>query len=135
MLMKSSTNRSQILAAWFYLAAVLLLFAPLAGAVWSAHAAACCSGDHCPIPEHHHSKTPAPGADCDHRAGGMTACTMNCCQKTEHAMVVAPAFVVPAGTSLPKPDFTNSAEPVTGTNNFLRSLEVVSPPPRPSKTA
>ena len=50
-------------------------------------------------------------------------------------MLVAPVFVVPAGTLLPEPGLTNSVEPVAGANNFLRSLEVLSPPPRLSTTA
>jgi len=65
----------------------------------------------------------------------MTACTMSCCHNTDHVMLVASAFVAPAGTSLPKPDLTNSAEPVTGASRFPRSLEVLSPPPRVSTTA
>jgi len=134
-LSKSGTNRSQLLSGWFCLVAALLLFAPLAVAAWSAHAAACCSGDHCPIPEHHHSKTPAHEADCEHQTGGMNACTMSCCQNTDHVMVVAPVFVMPHVTLLPKPDLTNSTEAVTGANDFPRSLEVLSPPPRLSTIA
>jgi hypothetical protein len=134
MLLTSRTKRSQVIAAWFCLVAALLLFAPLAGAAWTAHAAACCTGDHCPIPEHHHSKTPAHGADCEHQAGGMSACTMRCCQNTDHIMLIAVAFVLPDGTLLPEPDLASSAKRVTGTNNFPRSLEVLSPPPRLTKT-
>ena len=134
-MIESRTKRSQVLSAWFRLVAALLLFAPLAGAAWNAHAAACCTGDHCPIPEHHHSKAPTHGADCDHQADGMTACTMSCCHNTDHVMLMTSAFVAPAGASLPKPDLTNSAEPVAAANHFLRSLEVLSPPPRLSTTA
>jgi hypothetical protein len=132
MLIESGTERSRVLSAWFCLVAALLLFAPLVGAAWSAHTAACCTGDHCPIPEHHHSKVPAHGADCEHQAGGLTACTMSCCQSAEHMMLMATAFVVPDGTSLPEPDVTNSAEPVAAANHSLGSLEVLSPPPRQS---
>src|ERR1700674_4926193 len=106
-LSKSVTKRSRVFFAWFCLVAAFLLFAPFAGAAWSAHAAACCTGDHCPIPEHHHSKAPAHGADCKHQTGGMTACTMSCCQNAEHVMLVAPVFVVPVGPLLPKPELTN----------------------------
>jgi len=134
-LTESRTKRSQLLPAWFCLVAALLLFAPLVGAAWSAHAAACCTGDHCPIPEHHHSKAPAHGADCEHQAGGVTACTMNCCQNAEHVMLVATTFVVPDGTLLPELKLTNSTEPVAGANRLPRSLEVLSPPPRASATA
>jgi hypothetical protein len=88
------------------LVAALLLFAPLAGTAWNAHAAACCTGEHFPIPEHHHSKAPTHGADCEHQTDGMTACTMSCCHNTDHVMLMASAFVVPAGASLPKPDLT-----------------------------
>jgi hypothetical protein len=135
MLIESGKKRSQVLAAWFCLAAALLLFAPLAGAAWRAHAAACCTGDHCPIPEHHHSKTPAHGSDCEHQTGGMTACTMSCCQNADHIMIAAPAFVMPDGTLLAEPDVTNSTEPVAAANHLPRSIEVLSPPPRVSATA
>src|ERR1700731_1472765 len=135
MLLTSRTKRSQVIAAWFCLVAALLLFAPLAGAAWTAHAAACCTGDHCPIPEHHHSKTPAHGADCEHQAGGMSACTMSCCHNADHVILAAPAFVMPNGASLPKADLTDSEELTAGANHFLRSLEVLSPPPRISTTA
>src|ERR1700688_1914295 len=109
MLIESDTKRSQVFSAWFCLVATLLLFAPLAKAAWSAHAAACCSGDHCPIPEHHHSKGPAHGADCEHQTGGIAACTMSCCQNAEHIMLVAMAFVVPDGNLLLEPGLTSSA--------------------------
>jgi len=130
MLIEFDTKRSQVFSAWFCLVAALLLFAPLAGAAWSAHAAACCTADHCPIPEHHHSKAPAHAADCEHQTGGMTACTMSCCQSGEHVMLAATAFVIPPGTLLPKPDLKHSAEPAATAIHFLRSLEVLSPPPR-----
>jgi len=135
MLIECGKKRSQVLAAWFCLVAALLLFAPLAGAARSGHAAACCTNDHCPIPEHHHSKTPAHGSDCEHQTGGMTACTMSCCQSADHVMLIVPAFVVPDGTSLPEPDLANSVEPVAAANHFPRSLEVLSPPPRLSTIA
>jgi hypothetical protein len=135
MLIDSRTKRSQLFSAWFCLAAALLLFAPLAGAAWNAHAAACCTGDHCPIPEHHHSKAPTHDAECEHQTGGMTACTMSCCQNADRVILLAPAFVMPDGTSLPKPDMTNSAKRAAAANDFLRSLEVLSPPPRMSTTA
>lgn len=120
----------QVLSAWLCLVATFLLFAPLIGAAWDGHAAACCAGDHCPVSEHHSSKAPAHGAACEHQTGGLTACTMDCCQNVEHLMLVALAFIVPDGTIVPKPDLTNFAEPATGAMNFLSSLEVLSPPPR-----
>jgi hypothetical protein len=45
-------------------------------------------------------------------------------------MLMAVAFVLPDRTLLPKPDLASSAKRVTGTNNFPRFLEVLSPPPR-----
>jgi hypothetical protein len=50
-------------------------------------------------------------------------------------MLAAPVFVMPGETSLPKPDLKTPAELVAGPNHVLRSLEVLSPPPRLSATA
>jgi hypothetical protein len=133
-LIDPGTKRSKVFPAWFCLVAALLLFGPLAGAAWTAHAAACCTSDHCPIPEHHHPKAPAHDADCEHQTGGLSACRMSCCQNAEHVML-APVFVMPGETSLTKPDLKTSAEPVAGPTHFLRALEVLSPPPRLSATA
>src|SRR5450432_1017734 len=126
----NSTNRLRAISAWCCLLAALLLFAPYAQAAWSAHAAACCTGDHCPIPEHHHSKAPVHGADCEHQTAGMSDCSMRCCQSSDHPLVAPVAFVLPVPASLVIPDGAATAAPVLRLNGLPRSSEVLSPTPR-----
>lgn len=128
-------DRARVVSAWCCLLAVLLLFAPNAEAAWSAHAAACCTGDHCPIPEHHHSKqrpaTPTHAQDCEHQAGdALSDCSMSCCEKTEQTLLAAMNFVLPLNITIATPDDFSAAAPAFHVNNFVRSLEVLSPPPR-----
>ena len=115
--------------------AALLLFAPYAQAAWSAHAAACCAGDHCPIPEHHHSKqrstSPTHAQDCEHQAAdAMADCSMSCCEKTERTLLAAMTFLLPSNTAITANDHVSAAAPALPINTFVRSLEVLSPPPR-----
>jgi len=59
---------------------------------------ACCTGDHCPIAQHHHQKKQAlPHSDmeCGHDMGEMMDCSMSCCQESEKPLVTAVAFVLP----------------------------------------
>jgi hypothetical protein len=132
---ETSQKRLRAISAWCCLLATLLLFAPYAEAAWSAHAAACCTGDHCPIPEHHHSKNRVPfpthTQDCEHQAGdSMSNCSMSCCEKTERMLLAAMTFVLPLITVVTASDDFSAAAPVLQVNNFLRSIEVLSPPPR-----
>jgi hypothetical protein len=124
---------SRILQAWLCLLAAVLLLAPFAGAAWSAHAAACCTADHCPIPEHHHSKAPVHGVDCEHEMAGMTDCSMRCCQSSDHPLVAPLTFVLPVVAALARPDGPIAATPVLRLNGLPRSSEVLSPPPRFSR--
>jgi len=126
----ATTKRSQLLAAWVCLVAAILLFTPLAEAAWSAHAAACCTGDHCPIPEHHHSKTPQHTADCEHQSGGLEACSMSCCQKSDHPMLTSLAFLLPDAALPIVSKVITTAAIVPQASDMPRSLEVLSPPPR-----
>src|SRR5262249_55804003 len=98
----------QVFAARFCLLAVALLYAPLAGAAWANHAVACCSGDHCAIPQHHHSKAPPQPAaheDCDHDASGLVACSMSCCENADQPVLTAMIFLLPQWTldAMPNP--------------------------------
>jgi hypothetical protein len=112
-----------------------MLFTPYAGAAWTAHAAACCTGDHCPIPEHHHSKNRAPAPahpqDCDHQAAdSMSECSMSCCEKTEQMLLAAMTFELPINTAMTANDDFSVAAPALQLHDFARSIEVLSPPPR-----
>lgn len=129
----SSQDRKRLVAAWVCLFAAVALYAPLAGAAWSAHAMACCAGDHCPIPQHHHQKKQASRhseIDCGHDMGQMMNCSMSCCQNSERPLVTAVAFV------LPPVAFTSAAISVVDVAEDLQSLEIprsikpLSPPPR-----
>jgi hypothetical protein len=90
-------------AALVCLATLTFLYAPVAGALWSAHAASCCLGDHCPIPEHHHRRAPQPEPahemECEHgSSAGLAACSMNCCHDPERSLTGTVLFVLPVPT-------------------------------------
>jgi hypothetical protein len=115
------------------LLAVLLLYAPLAGAAWSSYQSACCTSDQCPIPEHHHQKSPAARAkhlDCGHEMAGMMACSMACCHDSDRsavtsiAFVLPPIIVAPGSAAITWP--VRFAKPLC----FPRAIEPLSPPPR-----
>jgi hypothetical protein len=131
----TSEKQLRVISAWCCLLAALLLFAPYAEAAWSAHAAACCTGDHCPIPEHHHSKNRAPAPthakDCEHQAGdAVLNCSMSCCEKTERMLLAAMTFVLPLSMVVTAPEDFSPAFSALYVNDFVRSIEVLSPPPR-----
>jgi hypothetical protein len=134
----SSQQRKRIVAAWVCLFAAMALYAPLAGAAWSAHAMNCCTGDYCPIAQHHHQKkqaSPHSDMDCGHDMGEMMNCSVSCCQGSEKPLVTAVAFVLPGLA------FTASPITVTGAADALRSREIPRPlepvflPPRFAHTS
>jgi hypothetical protein len=116
------------------LLAVALLYAPLAGAVWAGHAMACCTGDHCNIPEHHHRKAPAADpdshVDCGHDVSGLTPCSMSCCQDPDKPVVTAVAFVLPSLTFAAAPMLIAPAAEATKSIEIPRTTEPLAPPPR-----
>jgi hypothetical protein len=129
----SSQAKKKSVTAWVCLFAALALYAPLAGAAWSAHAMSCCTEEYCPIAQHHHQKkhtVPHSDMNCGHDMGEMMDCSMSCCENSEKPLVTAVAFVLP--------DLTFAAGPisVTGTADTLKSFEIprslkpLSPPPR-----
>jgi len=129
----SSQQRRRIVAAWVCLLTAAFLYAPLAAANWSAHVMACCTGDYCPIAQHHHPKKPASPhseMDCGHDMSEMMDCSMSCCPRSENPLVTAIAFVLPHVTSV------STGIAVTGSADTLQALEIprslkpVSPPPR-----
>jgi hypothetical protein len=125
-----STNRWRVFSAWCCLFAAVLLFAPMAQAAWSARAAACCTDHHCPIPQHHHSKSPEHAADCEHAVAGMTPCSISCCEKTDRTPFTPVAFVL-ARAALPAISLQQIAAISIGqAKRLLSFFEVLSPPPR-----
>jgi hypothetical protein len=128
---RPSQKRLRVASALVCLLATVLLFAPLAEAAWSAHAAACCTGEHCPIPEHHHrSNAPQQDSGCEHQAGDMMACSMNCCQSAEHPLLASLAFLLPDVALLSGPDGLTLLTQDPQAKTFPRSPDVLSPPPR-----
>jgi hypothetical protein len=129
----SSRQRKRIVAAWICLFAAVALYAPLAGAAWSAHAMSCCTGDYCPIAEHHHQKkqaSPHADMDCGHDMGEMMDCSMSCNQGSEKPLVTAVAFVLPDLAFASAPILVASAAETLQSLEILRSLRPLSPPPR-----
>jgi hypothetical protein len=127
-------NRARTLAGWLCLLAAVALYAPLGAAAFLAHGMACCSGDHCPIKQHHHPKkqTAQHGEmDCGHDLGIMS-CSMACCDNSEKPVVTPVAFVVPDAQAAIQPDlmvqFVDSEEEAA----IFRSVVPLSPPPQPS---
>jgi len=126
-------NRWRSISASICLLMVILLYAPLAGAAWSSHQMACCASGQCPIPAHHHQKTPAAPADhmdCGHEMAGMTACSMSCCHDSDRSLVASMAFVLPPSAVAAEATAIKSPIELTKPLDFPRSIEPLSPPPR-----
>ena len=135
----SSQQRKRIVAAWVCLFAAMALYAPLAGAAWSAHAMSCCTGDYCPIAQHHHQKkqaSPHSDMDCGHDMGGaMMNCSMSCCPSSDKPLVTAVAFVLPDAAFTSVPIAITGAADILQSLEIPRSLEPVFPPPRFTHTS
>src|SRR5216684_1709993 len=94
----SRHHRGRSISASICLLMVVLLYAPLAGAAWSSRQMACCASGQCPIPAHHHQKTPAAPAnhmDCGHEMAGMMSWSMYCCHYSDRSVVASLGFVLP----------------------------------------
>jgi hypothetical protein len=127
------TSRTPIASSCFCLLAVILLYAPLGAALWTAQSMPCCTGDHCPIPSHHHQKTPPAPAqhmNCGHEMTGMTACSISCCQTTDRPMVVSLAFVLPHLSFSFAPPLTAPLAKMQQAAAFSSFFAPLSPPPR-----
>ena len=129
----SSQQCKRVVAAWVCLFAAVALYAPIAGAAWSVHAMSCCTGDYCPIAQHHHQKkqtVPHSDIHCGRAMDEMMDCSMSCGENSEKPLVTAVAFV------LPNVALTSAPIAVTGAADTLQSLEIprslkpVFPPPR-----
>jgi hypothetical protein len=127
----SSQQRKRIVAVLCLFAAVAL-YAPLAGAAWSAHAMSCCTGDYCPIAQHHHNKKASPHSemDCGHDMGELIDCSMSCCESSEKPLVTAVAFVLPRLVSGFAPASVVAAAEDAHSVAIPQSAEPLSPPPR-----
>jgi hypothetical protein len=113
--------------------AAVALYAPLAGATWSAHAMSCCTGDYCPIAQHHHQKkqpSPHSDMDCGHDMGEMMNCSMSCCESSDKPLVTAVAFVLPDLTPAIAPASVVSAVEYAHAVGISQFAKPLSPPPR-----
>jgi hypothetical protein len=93
----------------------------------------CCTGEHCPIAQHHHPKkqtAPRSEMDCGHDMGGMVNCSMSCCEGSEKPIVTAVAFVLPEATTTSAFFAVTAAAETVQALAIPRSLEPVLPPPR-----
>jgi len=123
-------RRQRSISASMCLLVVVLLYAPLAGAAWSSSRSACCTSGQCPVPAHHHQKTPANHMDCGHEMSGMMACSMSCCHDSDRWLVTSIAFVLPASVAVDVAAAINSPMELAKASDFPRSIEPLSPPPR-----
>jgi len=86
-------------AALVCLAAVFLLQAPFARAAWLSSSMACCMGDHCPVPGHHHKSATSENAmpmDCGHNMSHMSDCKISCCNAADETAINVAQFVMPS---------------------------------------
>src|SRR5258708_2216421 len=112
---------------------VVLLYAPLAGAAWSSYQSACCTSGQCPIPGHHHQKTPGAPAnhmDCGHDMSGMMACSMSCCHDSDRSLFTSIAFVLPPSMAAAASTAIKSPIELAKPLDIPRFIEPLSPPPR-----
>lgn len=116
--------------------AAICLYAPLALAAWPANAS-CCDGNHCAVPAHPHRgashRTLAEsghGMECEQGTAGMTSCSMQCCQQQECAPIASVSYVMPPPVFLSVPVGGASNFFAFQPNEFSRSSEPLSPPPR-----
>jgi hypothetical protein len=99
---------------------------------------ACCTADHCNIPQHHHRKAPvgpASETDCGHDIGGLTACSMSCCQDPDKPVVTAMAFLLPPLAFTSAPMLVTRAAETAHSIEIPRSVQPLSPPPRVAAAA
>jgi hypothetical protein len=132
MLTARQHRRRSILAS-ICLLMVVLLYAPLAGAAWSSYQMACCLSGQCPIPAHHHQRTPAAPAnhmDCGHDMSGMMACSMSCCHDSDRSLIASIAFVLPPSAAAASAIAIKSPIKLAKPLDFPRFIEPLSPPPR-----
>src|SRR6266566_4041678 len=129
-----SQNRRRSLLAVLCLVAVVLLYAPLGGAVWSLYSAPCCtSGTQCPVHGHHHSQTPSGpehAMDCGHDLPAITECSMSCCHHPERPALTPVVFLLPAPFTVTATMACEELGPLPGSRNTVASLKPLSPPPR-----
>jgi hypothetical protein len=133
---RKTQHRVRAAAAWLCMLAVVLLYAPMAGAALLAYGVDCCVGGFCNIPEHHHHKSqPAPAQDtapmdCGHDMSGMTSCSMSCCKDPARPALIPGAFVLPPANFAPAASGVIRPIFLANTLEISRFVKPLSPPPR-----
>jgi hypothetical protein len=123
----------RVRSACFCLLAVLLLYAPYAGAVISVQLLDCCTGDFCPLQHHHHNSSHADSGsqmDCDHSMNEVTGCSMSCCRNPEKPAVTAIAFVMPYRVFSSATIGTSPAAEAADVVILHHTVQPLAPPPR-----
>ena len=130
-------KRFQRASASFCLLAIALLYAPLAVAALLTRVMSCCSGDYCPIAQHHHHKLPAAPPqesspmDCDHgTATDHDMGSMTCCQNSDFSIMPSSAFLLPSLAPQVRPLTILHPLETAHAIEIPRSLKPPSPPPR-----
>jgi len=129
--MRKRHNQRKI-AAIACLVALLLLQAPFASAAWFSSSMACCMGDHCPIPSHHHksaANTEKP-MDCDHNMGKMADCKISRCRTSDETAINIAQFVIPVAQVVPSLETKVPSIFQIAPQTLSRSEKPQSPPPR-----
>jgi hypothetical protein len=143
-MMETAThNRWRSISAVICVFAVVFLYTPHAVAAWMAYGAPCCASGQCPIKEHHHRQAPVGDAnqansnqadsyhmDCGHEMASMMDCSMSCCNHSETRAVATAIFVLPLAFEFSAPSSSTSAIVSLHSQDSLRSIEPLSPPPR-----
>ena len=115
------------------LVAVLLLQAPFARAAWLSSSMACCMGDKCPIPSHHHKPVAAKSEmpmDCEHHSSKMTDCKISCCKTADESVISIAQFVMPAPQGVPLFETAAPSPLQVAPPRLSRPEKPQSPPPR-----
>ena len=85
-------------AAAICLIAVLLFYAPYAGAAWYTTQHLCCANGLCEVHGHKHEMAKSADEmpmDCGHGLSQISGCKMSCCKTAEQVAVGSQAFVMP----------------------------------------
>ena len=125
--------RSRKLTALLCLFAVVLLQTPFARAAWLSSSMACCMGDHCPVPGHHHKGTSSGNEmpmDCGHGMDHMSDCKISCCKTADETAINVAQFVMPTLQVAPSVECAVPVLTPFAPQMISRAEKPQSPPPR-----
>jgi hypothetical protein len=120
-------------AAIICLLAVALLQAPFATAAWLSSGMACCIGDHCPVPGHHHKNVAGEHEmpmDCGQHGMHLSDCKISCCKTADATAINVAQFVMPCMQIVLSPVHAFSAISFFAPQMISRAAKPEPPPPR-----